>query len=59
MLVYKRITLLLTIAIDTVRIPFYVVDLLESLKSSNFDEINSTIFSKILEKNGGQNRMGL
>ena len=39
-----------TIAIDTVRIPFSVVDLLESLEPSNFDEIKSTIRSEILEK---------
>lgn len=39
-----------TIAIDTIRIPYSVVDLLESLESSNFDEINSTIYSEILGK---------
>ena len=39
-----------TVIIDTVRIPFSVVDLLESVESSNFDEIKSTIRSEILEK---------
>lgn len=48
-----------TIAIDTVRIPFSVVDLLESLESSNFDEIKSTIRSEILEKKWRKNKTGL